>query len=107
MCSAHHSIMSTQIFTEGRGGQIHSFCAMNSFSMSAWTVPPSFSGGMPCRSATTTYIARSTIAGALIVIEVVTWSRGMPLKSISMSSMVEIATPSRPTSPRLMGWSAS
>ncbi len=72
MCFAHHSIMSTQIFTEGRGGQIHSFCAMNSFNMSAWMVPPSFSGGIPCFSATATYIARSTTAGALMVMEVVT-----------------------------------
>ncbi len=34
--------------------QIHSFCAMNSFSMSFWIVPPSASGGMPLRSAATT-----------------------------------------------------
>ena len=35
-----------------------------------------------------------------MVIEVVTWSSGMPSKRISMSRSVEMATPSLPTSPR-------
>ena len=39
------------------------------------------------------------MAGALIVIDVVTSSSGMPSNRISMSSSVETATPSRPTSP--------
>ena len=39
---AQNSIMSTMIRTDGSGGEIHSFCAMNSFSMSFWIVPPSF-----------------------------------------------------------------
>ena len=38
-------------------------------------------------------------AGALIVIDTLTSPRSMPSKSVSMSSSVSIATPSRPTSP--------
>jgi hypothetical protein len=52
-----NSIMSTTMRSEGVGGQIHSFCAMNSFSMSFWIVPPSAVHGMPCSSATARYIA--------------------------------------------------
>ncbi len=40
-------------------------------------------------------------AGALMVIETVTSSSGMPAKSRVMSAAVSTATPSRPTSPRL------
>ena len=46
-------------------------------------------------------------AGALIVIEVETSPMSMPSKSVSMSSSVSIATPSRPTSPSLRGESES
>ena len=52
-------------------------------------------------------MASAMIAVALMVIEVVTWSRGIPSKSTSMSASELTATPSLPTSPRLMGWSAS
>ena len=38
-------------------------------------------------------------AGALIVIDTLTSSSGIPSNSISMSSSVSTATPSRPTSP--------
>ena len=38
-------------------------------------------------------------AGALIVIETETSPRSMPSNSVSMSSSVSTATPSRPTSP--------
>ena len=102
-----NSIMSTTMRTEGSGGQIHSFCAMNSFSMSFWIVPPSFGHGTPCRSATARYMASRMLAVQLTVIEVVTRSSGIPAKSRSMSSSVETDTPSRPTSPRARGWSAS
>ena len=40
MCLAQNSIMSTTMRTAGRGGTIHSFCAMYSLSMSFWMVPP-------------------------------------------------------------------
>ena len=46
-------------------------------------------------------------AGALIVIDVDTSPSGMPSKSVSMSSSVSMATPSRPTSPSERGWSES
>ncbi len=46
--------MSRTIRSDGRTPQIHSFWAMNSFSMSFWIVPRSFSGPIPRRSAATT-----------------------------------------------------
>ena len=66
-----------------------SFCA----------VPEIFSRGTPCLSATATYIATSTGAGALIVIDVDTVSSGMPSNTVSMSARESIATPTWPTSP--------
>ncbi len=42
-------------------------------------------------------------AVALMVIEVVTRSRGMPSNSRRMSAIESIATPTRPTSPRARG----
>ena len=107
MVSVHHSIMSTMSRIDGSGGKIHSFWAMYSLRMSAWIVPPSTSGGMPCFSATTTYWASTTAAGAFTVIEVVTRSSGMPAKRSSMSASVSTATPSRPTSPSERAWSES
>ena len=47
------------------------------------------------------------IAGPLIVIDVDTWSSGMPSNSVSMSARLEIATPHLPTSPSERGWSES
>ena len=102
-----NSIMSTTIRTAGVGGQIHSFWALNSFSMSFWMVPSTSVQGTLCRSATARYIARMTEAVQLMVIDVVTRPSGMPSKSRSMSASVETDTPSRPTSPRAFGWSAS
>ena len=46
-------------------------------------------------------------AGALMVIETVTSSSGMPANRVSMSETVSTATPSRPTSPSERGWSES
>ena len=46
--------MSRMMRSDGRTPQIHSFCAMNSLSMSFWMVPRSASGAMPRRSAATT-----------------------------------------------------
>jgi hypothetical protein len=45
--------MSTMIRTCGRGGKIHSFCAMYSLRISACSVPPSAARGMPLFSAAT------------------------------------------------------
>ena len=102
-----NSIMSTTMRTAGSGGQIHSFWALNSFSMSFWIVPSTFAHGTHCRSATARYMASTIDAVQLMVIEVVTRSSGIPANSRSMSSSVETDTPSRPTSPRARGWSAS
>ena len=46
-------------------------------------------------------------AGALIVIDTLTSSTGIPANSVSMSATVSIAEPSRPTSPSDRGWSES
>ncbi len=99
--------MSVTMRTAGSGGQIHSFWAMNSFSMSFCIVPPTRSQDTPCFSATARYMASATDAVQLIVIDVVTSPSGMPPKRISKSASVEIDTPSLPTSPRERGWSAS
>src|SRR3989304_4763877 len=73
--------------------------ATYSFSTSFCAVPAMRSCGTPCFCPTTAYIATSTDAGALIVIEVLTWSSGMPSNIVSMSASVSIATPPFPTSP--------
>ena len=99
--------MSVTMRIAGRGGTSHSFCAMYSLSMSFWMVPPSFAIGMPCFSARAMYMQSATMAGALMVIEVVTLSSGMPSKRTSMSRSVETATPPLPTSPAAIGRSAS
>ena len=46
-------------------------------------------------------------AGALMVIDTETSPSGIPANRVSMSSSVSSATPSRPTSPSLRGWSES
>ena len=70
--------MSVTIRMLGRGGKMNSFWAWYSFRMSFWTVPPSRARSMPRPSAPATYIASSTAAGALTVIDVVTVARSMP-----------------------------
>ena len=102
-----NSIMSRMIRTCGRGGKIHSFCAMYSLRMSAWSVPPSLARGIPLFSAVTMYCASAIAAGPLIVIEVVIEPRSIPSNSVSMSRIESIATPHRPTSPRACGLSES
>ena len=42
-----------------------------------------------------------------MVIDVETWSRGIPSNAVRMSSIVSIATPVRPTSPKQRGSSES
>ena len=92
---------------EGRIGKIHSFCAMYSLRMSACTVPESLSRSSPRFFASAMYIASRIQADGLIVIDTEMFSRSMPSNSASMSASVSIATPSRPTSPSLIGWSES
>ena len=74
---------------------------------SFWAVPRIWAGSRPCRLQATWYIATSTAAGALMVIEVETWSSGMPSNIASMSRIESIATPTRPTSPSALGSSES
>ena len=100
-------ILSVISLSEGFGGNIHSFWAIYSFKISFCIVPPNFSAAIPLFSAILTYIARMIAAGAFIVIETVTSSRGIPSKRISISAMVSIATPHLPTSPTALGLSES
>ena len=61
----------------------------------------------PCFLANATYKAKRINPVALIVIDVLTFSKSMPLKSNSMSSKLSIATPTFPTSPSEREWSES
>src|SRR3989454_369746 len=81
--------------------------ATYSFRMSFWTVPRSDRRAMPRASPVATYRASRIAAVALIVMLVLTRSRGRPSRSVCISSRVEIATPTRPTSPRTIGASLS
>src|SRR2546425_485723 len=81
--------------------------AMYSFRISFWTVPRSTARGMPRASAVAMYRASRIAAVALIVMLVLTRSRGRPSRRIRMSSIIGIATPTRPTSPRASGASLS
>ena len=101
------SKMSVMRRIDGLGGKIYVPRAMYSLRMSFWIVPESAFIGTPCFSATAMYIERSTDAGALIVIEVETLSRGMPPKRISASARLSTATPTLPHSPTAMGSSES
>jgi hypothetical protein len=71
--------------------------------MSFWMVPDNWRGATPWRRATAMYNASRMIAVALMVIDVDTWSSGMPSNSTAMSSIESIATPTRPTSPAASG----
>jgi hypothetical protein len=93
--------------SDGRGGKMYVPRAMYSFRMSFCVVPPMRASATPCFFATATYIARRIAAVALIVIEVVTLSSGIPANSCPRSSRHEIETPTFPTSPATCGSSAS
>ena len=67
-------------------------------------VPESSDAGTPCFSPTAMYIARRTAAGALIVIDVETFPRGISLKRVSMSARLSMATPNLQTYNMKMGW---
>jgi hypothetical protein len=104
MWRAHQVMQSRTIRTDGSMGKIHSFCAMYSLRMSAWMVPESLWGSKPRRSASAAYMASRIQADGLMVIDTEIASRSIPSKSASMSASVSTATPSRPTSPALMGY---
>ncbi len=107
ICVMQYSIVSAISRMEGLGGKIQVPRATYSFRMSFCTVPRRASGGAPCFFPTRTYMARMMAAVELMVKEVLIWSRGIPSKSLSMSSKVSTATPSFPTSCRARGSSES
>ena len=80
---------------------------MYSLRMSFWIVPRRAVLGTPWRCPTATYIDNRIAAVALIVIEVLTSARGIWSKRRSMSASEEMATPTRPTSPRAASESLS
>ena len=86
---------------------MNSFWAMYSLRMSFCNVPPAFVRSAPCFSATAINMAHMMAAGLLMVMDVVTSSRLIPSNRISMSAMVEIATPQVPNSPAALGSSVS
>src|SRR5678810_11051 len=106
-CLEPNSSVSTTSFIEGRGGKTYVFTAMYSLRMSLCIVPRSCSHGTPCFSATTRYMDQRTVAGALVVMEVLILSSGIPSKSTSISARESMATPHLPTSPADIGWSES
>src|SRR5512138_632355 len=80
---------------------------MYSLRMSFWMVPDILSAETPRFSATAMYMQSRMAAVELMVMEVDTWSRGMPSKRISMSARESMATPTFPTSPAAMEASES
>ena len=78
-----------------------------SLMMSFCVVPASLAMSAPCSCATAWYRASSHMAVALMVIEVLLCSSGMPCSSARMSPRCPTGTPTRPTSPRASTWSAS
>ena len=70
-------------------------------------VPVSFSILIPCSFPAAIKKARIGITAPFIVIETDILSKGIPSKSLFMSSILSIATPALPTSPRTRGWSLS
>lgn len=93
--------------TDGPGGKTCVPRDRYSLTMSFWVVPVSLVMSAPCSSATTWYMASSHIAVALMVIEVLVRSSGMPSNRVRMSPRCPTGTPTRPTSPRARMWSAS
>src|SRR4030065_1480330 len=79
-----YSMVSTIILSDGLGGSMKVFWAMNSFSISFWMVPPISFLLTPCFSATPMYIASKIEAGGVMVMEGVNLSRGIPSKNISI-----------------------
>ena len=106
-CFVPNSTVSLISRTDGSGGHMKVFWAMNSLSMSFWIVPPIWARDTPLLSAAAQYIAQRAVAGGLIVMEVVTRSIGIPSIRVRKSSRVSIATPQRPHSPRAFGESLS
>ena len=78
---------------------MYSFWAMNSFRMSFWIVPERPASRRPASPPRPDTSRKSSRAGELMVIDVVTALRSMPLNSASMSASDVTLTPHLPTSP--------
>src|SRR5487761_962775 len=83
------------------------FRAAYSFNMSFCVVPLNTNLLIPSDSAVAMYIESIVEAVALIVMLVLTWFIGMPVKSVCISPRQVIATPTFPTSPSDLGSSES
>ena len=83
MLRADHTIMSRMMRMDGRIGKIHSFWAMYSLRMSAWTVPESRFRSQPRLCASATYIASRIQAVGLMVMDTEIFSRSTPAKRAS------------------------
>ena len=102
-----HSTVSVTSFSDGAGGKMYSFWAMNSLRMSFCSVPVSCARGTPIFSAAAMYMAQIIGAGELMVMEVLISPTGRPSSRISMSARLETATPQVPNSPSACGSSWS
>src|SRR5919107_1207888 len=91
-----HSTVSVTSLSDGAGGKMYSFLAMDSLRMSFLSVPDSWDRGTPIFSAAAMYIAQIIAAGELIVIEVEISPTGRPSSRISMSARLETAPPQVP-----------
>ena len=80
---------------------------MYSFKISFCIVPLNLDWSTPCDLAVAIYIANIIAAVALIVMDVLTWSIGIPLNKSCMSRTLQIGTPTLPTSPLAKGLSES
>src|SRR4030042_5684819 len=88
-----NSTVSVMSRSEGLGGHMKVFWAMNSLSMSFWIVPPMTFRSMTRFSATAMYMPQMTGAGGLMVMEVVIRSMGSPAKRSSISARDSFQTP--------------
>ena len=105
--AVQNSTMSVVSFKDGSGPKAKVFWPWNSLRESFCTVPRSSSQAMPRFRETDSSMLSSTMAGWLMVSEMLTWSKGMSWKRSSMSLTESMATPSRPTSPSANSWSES
>ena len=102
-----NSTVSVTRLSEGPGGKMYSFWAMNSLRMSFCSVPLSSARGTPIFSAATMYIAQIMAAGELMVMLVLISPTGRPASRICMSARLLTATPQVPNSPAASGSSWS
>ena len=72
---------------------------MYSFKISFCSVPLISSGLIPCLLAEAIYMHSKMAAVELMVIDVLTLSKGISLNKMSMSATLQIGTPTLPTSP--------